>query len=89
MDELQAAFLSVKLKYLDEDNRRRVAVAKAYYEHVHGKEIVLPEPGGEGEHIWHQYVVRCSERDRLKNYLESEGVGTLIHYPIHPHKLQW
>ena len=80
--------LSVKLKYLDEDNRRRVAVAKAYSEHIHGKEIVLPEPGGEGEHIWHQYVVRCSERDRLKNYLESEGVGTLIHYPIPPHKQQ-
>ena len=88
MDDLQAAFLSVKLKYLDEDNRRRVAVAKAYSEHIHGKEIVLPEPGGEGEHIWHQYVVRCSERDRLKNYLESEGVGTLIHYPIPPHKQQ-
>lgn len=88
MDDLQAAFLSVKLKYLDEDNRRRVAVAKAYSEHIHGKEIVLPEPGGEGEHIWHQYVVRCSERDRLKSYLESEGVGTLIHYPIPPHKQQ-
>ena len=88
MDDLQAAFLSVKLKYLDEDNRRRVAVAKAYSEHIHGKEIVLPEPGGEGEHIWHQYVVRCSERNRLKNYLESEGVGTLIHYPIPPHKQQ-
>ena len=88
MDDLQAAFLSVKLKYLDEDNRRRVAVAKVYSEHIHGKEIVLPEPGGEGEHIWHQYVVRCSERDRLKSYLESEGVGTLIHYPIPPHKQQ-
>ena len=83
MDDLQAAFLSVKLKYLDEDNLRRVAVAKAYSEHIHGKEIVLPEPGGEGEH-----VVRCSERNRLKNYLESEGVGTLIHYPIPPHKQQ-
>lgn len=86
MDDLQAAFLSVKLKYLDEDNRRRAAVARAYTDSIRHERLILPQAGGEGEHIWHQYVVRCSERDRLMRYLEAEGVGTLIHYPIPPHK---
>lgn len=86
MDDLQAAFLSVKLKYLDEDNRRRAAVARAYTDSIRHERLILPQAGGEGEHIWHQYVVRCGERDRLMRYLEAEGVGTLIHYPIPPHK---
>ncbi len=86
MDDLQAAFLSVKLKYLDADNARRVEVAKLYSELIDNEQIILPEAGVEGEHIWHQYVVRCAERDRLQNYLAEQGVGTIIHYPTPPHR---
>ena len=88
MDDLQAAFLLVKLKYIDEENRRRAVVARAYTESICNERILLPQAGEPGEHIWHQYVVRCAERDRLMRYLEAEGVGTLIHYPIPPHKQQ-
>ena len=86
MDDLQAAFLSVKLKHIDEENRQRVEVARLYTRFIRNERITLPQTGEAGEHIWHQYVVRCAERDRLMRYLEDEGVGTLIHYPIPPHK---
>ena len=86
MDDLQAAFLLVKLKYIDEENRRRVEIARLYTESIHNDLITLPQAGESGSHIWHQYVVRCVERDCLMRYLESQGVGSLIHYPIPPHK---
>lgn len=86
MDDLQAAFLLVKLKHLDEENRRRVEIARLYTESIDNERLILPQAGEPGEHIWHQYVVRCTERDRLMRYLESQGVGSLIHYPIPPHK---
>lgn len=88
MDDLQAAFLLVKLKYLDKENRRRAEIARLYTESIRNDRLILPQAGEPGEHIWHQYVVRCAERDRLMRYLESQGVGTLIHYPIPPHKQQ-
>ncbi len=86
MDDLQAAFLSVKLKHLDADNLRRAEVAKLYTELIDNEKVALPEPGEPGEHVWHQYVVRCAERDRLQNYLAEQGIGTIIHYPIPPHR---
>ncbi len=88
MDDLQAAFLSIKLKYIDAENDRRQEVARAYTDLIRNERIILPEAGAPGEHIWHQYVVRCAERDRLQSYLTNEGVGTLIHYPIPPHRQQ-
>ena len=88
MDDLQAAFLLVKLKYLDAGNCRRTEIARLYTDSIRNERIVLPQAGAEGEHIWHQYVVRCEARDRLMHYLETNGVGSLIHYPIPPHKQQ-
>ena len=62
--------------------------ARLYTESIDNERLILPQAGEPGEHIWHQYVVRCTERDRLMRYLESQGVGSLIHYPIPPHKQQ-
>ena len=88
MDDLQAAFLLVKMKYLDAENRRRAEIAHLYTRSIDNEQIITPQAGEPGEHIWHQYVVRCAHRDRLMHYLESQGVGSLIHYPIPPHKQQ-
>lgn len=87
MDEIQAAFLSVKLKYTDAENRRRRNIAKFYIENCNNEKIILPAwPEDELEHVWHLYVVRCSEREWLQESLKEQGVQTLIHYPIPPHK---
>lgn len=85
MDELQAAFLSVKLKYLEEDISLRRERAGWYSEYITNGNVRLPDPGEPGLHVWHQYVVRCSWRDELKKALEKEGIHTLIHYPVPPH----
>lgn len=87
LDEMQAAFLSVKLPYLDAENCRRREIAALYSRTIRNPQVVLPEfaPSAE-EQVWHQYVVRCAARDRFRSYLEEKGVGTGIHYPIPPHK---
>jgi dTDP-4-amino-4,6-dideoxygalactose transaminase len=86
MSEIQAAFLSIKLKYLDEQNNIRRKIAEYYSQHIKNKNIILPKhPEDKREHIWHLYVVRTSDRDRLQKYLYKKGVETLIHYPIPPH----
>lgn len=84
LDELQAAALRVKLRWLDDDNRVRRAVAARYLEQITQPAIVLPHD--DAEHVWHLFVVRCRERDRLRQFLAENGVETLIHYPIAPHK---
>lgn len=89
MDELQAAFLSVKLKYLDRDNQSRREVARAYIEGITNKLITLPKidsPSHNKEHVWHLFPVLCETRNRLQKYLYESGVQTLIHYPNPPHK---
>ena len=86
LDEIQAAVLCVKLKYLDEDNAKRNEVAKFYLENIKNTKIVLPNPGGVGQHVWHLFVIRCKERAKLVNYLNEKGVQTIIHYPTPPHK---
>ena len=89
MDELQAAFLSVKLKYLDRENQMRRKIATAYIEGIQNNKIVLPRlPSNPKEHAWHLFVIRTEDRSKLQEYLKENGVQTLIHYPIPPHKQQ-
>ena len=85
MDELQAAFLSLKLKYLDIENERRRVNAETYSILLQNAELILPQQAGE-DHIWHQYIVRSSKRNQLQNWLQKQGVDTQIHYPLPPHQ---
>lgn len=86
LDEIQAAMLSVKLHYLDEDIRRRQEIAKSYLKAIQNELILLPDTPLEGQHVWHLFVVRTQYRDRLQHFLTDMGIETLIHYPIPPHK---
>lgn len=86
LDEIQAAVLDVKLNYLDEDNAHRQAVARYYYEHISNPLVTLPERLPDAQNVYHLFPVLCSRRDELQAYLKEKGVGTLIHYPIPPHK---
>jgi len=87
LDEMQAALLRVKLKYLDDENKKRRQIAKFYCENIINKNIFLPEVFFEEEnHVWHLFVVRSSDRDKLQTHLFENGIHTMIHYPIPPHK---
>lgn len=89
MDELQAAVLCLKLKRLDADNEARRRVAKAYGEGITNPLITLPSPCSDpAENVWHVYPIRTPERNHLREYLSREGIGTMVHYPIPPHKQQ-
>ncbi len=81
LDELQAAFLRIKLKCLDEDNEKRKTIAKYYIENISSKVIFLPSFKDIKEHVFHLFVIRSKRRDELKKYLFDNGVETLIHYP--------
>jgi dTDP-4-amino-4,6-dideoxygalactose transaminase len=86
LDELQAAFLAVKLPYLDAWNQRRQAIAEFYTQAFSQMpELTVPHVPDWASHVWHIYPLRCTRRDELQTYLEREGIGTLIHYPIPPH----
>lgn len=86
LDELQAAFLSVKLRHLDEFTKQRQEIASWYSESLKDiNGISLPYTHPEASHVYHLYVIRTKRRDELKEYLADKGVGTLIHYPIPPH----
>lgn len=86
LDEMQAAVLDEKLKHLDAENARRREIAKYYSVHITNPLITLPQlPEDEKEHVWHLYVIRTAERDRLQQYLADNGIQTLIHYPIPIH----
>lgn len=86
LDEVQAAFLNIKLRDLDSQNEKRRTIARRYLAEIKNKHIILPQWGGGKDHVWHLFVVRCQHRDHLRDYLKKEGVGTIIHYPIPPHK---
>ena len=87
LDEIQAAVLDVKLKYIDVDNQRRIEIAQQYAEKITNKNIILPQlPTDSAEHVWHLFVIRTDDRKKLQQYLEENGIQTLIHYPIPPHK---
>jgi len=86
-DEIQAAFLSVKLKYLDRENEIRRRIADSYIKNIKNKKIVLPLlPEKTDTHVYHVFVIRTENRDELRIYLENNGVQALIHYPVPPHK---
>lgn len=83
LDELQAAFLDVKLKKLDEYNSFRREVVKKYYEGINNPKIMpMSYPAEEESHVWHLMVIKCEERDGLCSYLTEKGIVTLSHYPI-------
>ena len=88
MDEIQAAILDVKLKYLDEDNAHRKAIASYYYENLHQDLITLPDRLPDKQNVYHLFPILVADgrRDALHNYLAERGIGTVIHYPIPPHK---
>lgn len=103
LDEIQAAVLDVKLRYLDEDNKHRQQMAALYYEGIHNPLITLPKRLDDANCVYHLFPILVgpsplnpltpveqgdfeSNRDRLHDYLEANGVGSVIHYPIAPHK---
>lgn len=86
LDEIQAAVLSVKLKYLDTENNRRKEIAKRYLTEIVNPKTVLPHhKTEENSHVYHVFVIRTENRDELQKHLEENGVQTLIHYPTPPH----
>lgn len=86
LDEIQAAILDVKLKYLTVDNERRREISQFYRAHIDNPELILPQIASEETHVWHLFVVRTKNRERFQKYLSSNNIQTLIHYPIPPHK---
>ena len=88
MDEIQAGILSVKLKYIDDANSVRKTIAKYYLSNINNPKIILPQIVNENteSHVWHLFVIRSERRDDLQKYLEKNGIQTIIHYPIPPHK---
>ncbi len=88
LDEVQAAFLRIKLKDLAMDNQKREEIAKEYREMIKHPRVILPQSGTVGEHVWHLFVVRTQKRDALQNHLMDAGVQSMVHYPIPPHRQQ-
>ena len=86
LDPVQAAVLRVKLRRLDEWNARRAVIAHRYLAGLHDTGLVLPEQLPGADHAWHLFVVRTPARDALQRTLTDAGIGTLIHYPIPPHR---
>lgn len=86
LDEIQAAVLDIKLKHLEEDLAIRKQVAKYYIDHITNPEIITPIVKDWDAHVFHIFTIRCKRRDELQKYLADNGVQTIIHYPIPPHK---
>lgn len=86
LDELQAAFLNVKLKYLDSDNEIRRQIANRYIREIKNNKIKLPYYDKTKNHVFHVFVVRVENREHFMSYLQKNNIGYLMHYPIAPHK---
>lgn len=86
LDELQAAFLNIKLKQLDSENEFRRSMAKRYLSEIKNDKITLPNWDLSQNHVFHLFVIRTADRLALQNYLKDNGIETMIHYPIPPHK---
>lgn len=85
LDEIQAAFLRVKLKYLDEWTKEREYIADYYLNNIKSDKIILPQKDLQEENVWHVFPILCKERDKLQEYLRNNNIATLIHYPIPIH----
>lgn len=86
LDEIQAAVLGVKLKYIDQDNKRRKEVARYYLNNIKKDAVTLPLVKDWDAHVFHLFPILCKQRNELQQYLKEDGIETLIHYPIPPHK---
>jgi len=86
LDEIQAAVLDVKLRHLDEDNDRRRAIARTFIDEIENPAITIPCTPDMSANVFHIFPILCDDRDALQKYLAENGVQTLIHYPIPPHK---
>ncbi|AWI27023.1 DegT/DnrJ/EryC1/StrS family aminotransferase [Flavobacterium pallidum] len=86
LDEIQAAFLNIKLDGLDRDNAHRRKIAAIYSEGISNPKIILPFYEGDQSHVFHLYVIRTGNRDALQQFLSSQGISSQIHYPIAPHR---
>jgi dTDP-4-amino-4,6-dideoxygalactose transaminase len=86
LDEIQASFLSVKLKQLNEDNAKRIELARLYFKSLKGVgDLILPRLAENAISVFHIYLIRTEKRDELQVYLGENGIGTMIHYPVPPH----
>lgn len=85
LDELQAGLLRVRLSHMQELQEEREKICCRYLAEIKNEKILLPNVLSRATHVWHQFVVRCEERDTLAEYLKEKGIGTIIHYPIPPH----
>lgn len=85
LDEIQAAFLTVKLRHLDKWNNYRRYIANMYLQGIKNEKVIKPYVVGKSNHVWHIFAVRCEDRDKLKKYLEENFIDTLIHYPVPIH----
>ena len=85
LDELQAALLRVRLSHMDELTKEREKIADRYLKELNNSKIILPTLLENATHVWHQFVIRCKNRSELIEYLDNQGIGTIIHYPIPPH----
>ncbi|MFZ5940819.1 MAG: DegT/DnrJ/EryC1/StrS family aminotransferase [Bacteroidota bacterium] len=96
LDEIQAAFLRVKLRFLDEENQRRRKIAEHYCKNITNPDVILPDHNENdffnssrtASHVWHLFVIRHPDRDKLREELAQRGIMTQIHYPVPPHKQQ-
>lgn len=85
LDELQAGLLRVRLAHMQELTQERRALAERYERGLCNSKILLPRVREQADSVWHQYVIQCEERQKLIDYLDAQGIGTIIHYPIPPH----
>ncbi|UTN04636.1 DegT/DnrJ/EryC1/StrS family aminotransferase [Flavobacterium bizetiae] len=86
MDEIQAAFLNVKLNFLNSETQQRRKIASFYLNNIKNDKITLPSETIEDEHVWHVFIIRTDDREKLQSYLIENEIQTLVHYPIPPHK---
>lgn len=85
LDEIQAALLRVKLKYMEEISQEKRKIADKYLKELKNEEIILPKLRPNSDSVWHQFVINCDRRESLIEYLKDKGIGTIIHYPVPPH----
>ena len=88
MDELQAGLLRVRLSHLEEITQERRRIAGRYLEEIKNPRLILPRVRPGADSVWHQFVLRCEDREELIAYLNEREIGTIIHYPIPPHLSQ-